>query len=536
MENKNPAIVDPLSAQRTVLAEKGKLTEDLTGRDRLVSNVLFSWAAYSVFVIAGFIMPRMIDRRLGQETLGLWDFAWSLVSCFELVQAGIASSVNRYVAKYRILGDMSGMNRTISSASCMLGVAGLVVMGLTISVSLWLPQLFGARLGENVTEVQWVVFFLGASLFSRVSLGAFNGILTGCHRWSLHNINTSGWYAATVAAMITALWLGGQLRSLAVMIFLGETAAAVRRVMLARRVCPGLRLRLCLISWQTMKELIVFGGKTLIPSVSQLLLYQTTSILVTWYLGPASLALYARPQSLVRQVHALITKMAVVLTPTTSSLQSGGDVVAIRELLIKSARYSLYMALPMVLVLVVFGDVVMQFWMGPHYAKGLVPALLAVGFLAMMVQTPVRMVLVGLNAHGQAGVAELVASLCAIGMTFLVLGFFRWGLAGAAIALTVPLTIMNVVYLPLLTRRRIGLGTKEYFWSVTKTPVLHVLPFAICLVTARLLLHSRPMTGLACGGIVGGTILAAVYWLRVLPDRVKTRVRGLWKSATAAAI
>ncbi|MHC5062326.1 MAG: hypothetical protein ACYTFK_14830, partial [Planctomycetota bacterium] len=56
-------------------AEKPK--EDLTGRDRLVSNVIFNWAAYSVFIVAGFIMPRLIDRRLGQELLGIWDFAWS---------------------------------------------------------------------------------------------------------------------------------------------------------------------------------------------------------------------------------------------------------------------------------------------------------------------------------------------------------------------------------------------------------------------------------------------------------------------------
>lgn len=98
--------------------------EDLTGRERMVSNVIFSWGAHSVFIIAGFIMPRMIDRRLGQELLGIWDFSWSLVSYFQLVQAGIASSVNRYVARYRAAGDMLGVNRVVSSATCILCIGG----------------------------------------------------------------------------------------------------------------------------------------------------------------------------------------------------------------------------------------------------------------------------------------------------------------------------------------------------------------------------------------------------------------------------
>ena len=76
-----------------------KPQEVLTGRDRLASNVISSWAAHFVFIIAGFIMPRMIDGRLGHELLGVRDFAWSLVSYFGLVQAGIGSSVNRCVAR-----------------------------------------------------------------------------------------------------------------------------------------------------------------------------------------------------------------------------------------------------------------------------------------------------------------------------------------------------------------------------------------------------------------------------------------------------
>lgn len=345
-------------------ADKPK--EDLTGRDRLVSNVLFSWAAHFVFIVAGFIMPRMIDRRLGQEVLGVWDFAWSLVSYFGLVQAGVGSGVNRYVARYRAAGDTSGLNRLVSSASSILSLAGLLVLALTIAGSLLLPRLFGARLGHNALDAQWVVLFLGASLALEMALAAFSGVLTGCHRWELHNIIKGGWYAATVAGMIVALLSGAGLRSLAVITFAGTALDATTHVVLAHRVCEGLRLQLSLVGWETIKQLFVFGGKTLIPSVSNLLLNQTTSILIVAYLGPAALALYSRPRSLIHHINTLVNKMAFVLIPTTSSLQSMGNVKEIRDLLITSVRYSLYLVLPMVLVLVVFGESVMR----PRSAAG----------------------------------------------------------------------------------------------------------------------------------------------------------------------
>jgi len=511
-------------AQPTILEQNGKPLEDLTGRDRLVSNVIFSWGAHFVFIVAGFIMPRMIDRRLGQELLGIWDFAWSLVTYFGLVQAGIGSSVNRYVARYRAASDLPSVNRTVSSASCVMGVAGLLALALTITFSLLLPKLFGAQLGENVREAQLVVFFLGAGVAIEVSFGVFGGIITGCHRWKLQNIIKSGWHAATVTGMIVALLMGGGLQSLAVMSFAGLILAYATRVVLAHRVCKGLRLRPSLVGWETIGKLFVFGGKTLIPSVSNLLLNQTTGILIIAFLGPAALALFTRPRFLVLHINTLVNKMAFVLIPTTSSLQSEGNLEGIRELLIKSVRYSFYMVLPMVLVMTVFGGAIMRLWMGPRYENGLLPAILAAGFLVTMVQAPMLMILVGLNAHGRAGVAQFVASLCSAGLTVLVLGYLEWGLVGIAVAVTLPLTIMNIVYLPLLTRRRIGLDVRQYFLSVTTGPAVHVMPFAICLIVARLVFNTEPLIGLLWGGTVGGAILAVLYWRYVLSDRMKSYI------------
>jgi O-antigen/teichoic acid export membrane protein len=514
-------VTTPLQEQVNRLRRTEEPEKDLTGRDRLVPNVLFTWATQFVFVIAGFVLPRTIDRRLGQDLLGVWDFSWSLVNYFQLVSLGIASSVNRYVATYRAAHDPAAVNCVVSSASLMLGGAGLVITGLATGVSLLLPYWFSAKLGANLREAQWVVLFLGASLGVQVAFSVFSGVLTGCHQWGLHNLNISGWYAVTVAAMIIALLLGGTLRVLAAITLVGEILTDARRVVLSYRVCEDLQIRPTLARRSMIAELFLFGGKTLIPNISSLLLNQTTSILIISYLGPAALALYSRPRSLVYRVDVLVRKMAMVLVPTTSSLESKGDLDEIRQLVISSTRYSLYMALPIVLGLVIFGGPIMQLWMGSRYANGWIPAILAGGYLAVLAQLPALNILMGLNAHGRAGVARFIASVCAVGLNILVLGHLRWGLVGTAIAVSLPLTVLNLVDIPFLVSRRVSLNIRQYFWAAWAGPLLHTLPLTICLVGARLVLPTRPLLGLTFGGAAGSVILFIVYWRSVLPQQVR---------------
>ncbi|MCP4609803.1 MAG: oligosaccharide flippase family protein [Planctomycetes bacterium] len=502
-----------------------KTGEDLTGQDRLISNVLFSWVAHFVFIIAGFIMPRMIDRHLGQDLLGVWDFAWSLVSYFGLVQMGIGSSVLRYVARYRANGDILGVNRIVSSSFCVLAVAGMLMMGLTIAIALLLPQLLGSRLGNNVLSAQWVVFFLGTSTVIEISFGVFSAVLTGCHRWVLHNIIKSGWHAAAIAGMILVLLRGGSLPSLALIHLTGIVLAYTTRVILAHRICQGLRLQLSLVGWATIKKLFVFGGKTLLPTISKLLLNQTTNILIIAYLGPASLALYARPQSLIRHIETLVLKMSMVLSPTTSSLHSTGNYKEIQTLLIKSVRYSFYLVLPMILMLVVFGGPILQLWMGSRYANGLIPAILAAGYLTTMVQAPVLKILGGMNAHGRAGIAHFIASLCSVGLIVLVLWYLEWGIAWIAVAVTLPLTVVNLVYIPFLICRQVDLSIVQYFLSVGVGPAIHVLPFVFCLVLARNIFRTEPLVGLAWGGGTGSIVLGILYWQYVLPKKIRIKIK-----------
>lgn len=514
-----PAAITDQPPAAAVVPEK-----DLTGRSRLVSNVLFTWAGQLVFFISGFIMPRLIDRKLGQDVLGVWDFSWSLVTYFRFVDMGVTASVNRYVARHWGKQDIEGINRVVSSATFALSIAAAVIFLGTIVAAVSLPYWSGIHVDQYISVTQWSVFWLGTMLALGTALGAFNGVLTGCHRWELQTIRTSVWQFITVSAMIVALFLGAGLATLAAITAIGTTLGQLTMVTLAYRACQGLQLRRAFVRKATIKELYIYSGKTLLPTASEMLLNQTTSVVITGTLGLASLAIFTRPRSLLRQMDSLERKMAMILTPTTSSLEVNGHLDEIERLLIKSVRYSIYLVLPLVLVLVVFGGEVMRIWMGPKYANWILPAILAVGFLGTCIQTPILSMLEGLNAHGRAGVGQFIGSIVSAAAVLVALKLLHARLTGAAVAVTVPLLLVNLMYLPMLLCRRIGRRLGRFYAQVAVGPVIHTLPFAICLIVGRIFFKPYPVPALALC-VVGSIILAIFYWRGVLPESLKAGLR-----------
>ena len=283
---------------------------DLTGRAQMTQNVIASWAGHLVFVIAGFILPRLIDRQIGQETLGVWDFGWSMVSYFGLVSGGVMGAVSRYVAGYRAAGDEKKVSMTVSTGLMIYFCAGAIVLTLTILATAFVPTLFSTRLAGHIREAQWLVLLLGAGLVVQFVFGIFGGVVTGCHRWGVHNAITSGVYVVTASGMILALLGGGGLPAMAGVSLAGEVVSGVLRVAAAYRFCPELRVSFGAASLRHAAELIGFGGKSLLESVSRVILYQTNHLLILGFLGPAALALYSRPTALVRHTSHLLNKFA----------------------------------------------------------------------------------------------------------------------------------------------------------------------------------------------------------------------------------
>jgi O-antigen/teichoic acid export membrane protein len=506
--------------------------DDLSGRDRLAWNVVASWGGHLVFIVAGFIMPRQIDRYIGQDGLGVWDFGWSAVNYFFLAQIGVGVSVNRYVAKYRSARDAEGLGRLISSVMLLQFAAAGIVLALTAATAMWLPPLFGQQLKDQAATATWVIALLGATVAIRTSTQAFSGVVTGCHRWDLHNWLNSASYASTVVVMLATLWQGGGLIMLSIVYVIGTIINEALRIVLAFRVCPELRVSVGRARWSEARALIAFGAKLSVIDGINVIVSQLTSMLVLTSIGVATLAVYSRLVALIRHTGNVSAKYSLPLTPMASSLQGAGRDEDVRELLISSTRFTAYLVWPILLALSIVGDDLLQVWMGPSYDPTWVLTFMALGSVLTLTQQPFYTILIGLNLHGGFSAIYSVSAILGLICSLIAVRWLHGDLLGL-VAAGIVITNCAAVVVIIDTCRRLSIPVRRFFVRAYSGPMMSGLLFALLLLVINRVFDGHPALTLWTSALFGGCLLAPIYW-RVAPPDMRARLRQTISAKIAA--
>jgi O-antigen/teichoic acid export membrane protein len=505
---------------------KGRCISTPKPHPGLAKSTLANWSGQLVLLVTGFILPRMINHRMGQEALGIWDFGWSLVNSMTLVPGGIASGVNRYIARYRLENNIDQINRMVSSVAYMMRAMALIIIALSLMFAWLLSTVWKNRVGIHVEDAQWVVIFLGFSFAVNVSFQVVTGIITGHHRWDLHNAISAGESIVTTTIMVVLLYAGcRQLRYLALTYLCCGLVERLVRVYVAKRLFPDLKIRFRYASWKTARTMLKFGSKTLISTIANLLLNHGTRIVLLSALGPASVAMYARMQALLRAVFTTVTKFSVTFRPIASSLQKAGETEQLKELLIKAVRYGAYIAVPAVVTLAIMGNFIIRVWMGKHYATGNVFIVLAVGYLTYFVQQPLISIMSGMDKHGRPGIATLIAAATALGIISLVIAWIRHvGLFGFSVLLVIPLTLATGIYTPIRACKYLGIPLRHFYQRVWVGPLLCSIPFGVLLFIIRITFAKTKLLALGLGGLSGLVVLGPLYWYFALSLSLKQKI------------
>jgi O-antigen/teichoic acid export membrane protein len=242
-------------------------------------------------------------------------------------------------------------------------------------------------------------------------------------------------------------------------------------------------------------------------------------------MGPAGLALYSRPRALIGITTRFVMGFARVLVPAASAFHDQQSPKALGELLIRSTRYGLFLALPPALGMLILGGPILRVWMGDRsYADNNVLPILVIGYLPLFAQQPTYHILLGLASHGLAGMASLIGSIVGAVMSILFVGVFSWGIDGAALAAAIPVFLVNLCVLPYAGCRAAQLPLLRYLRETLPIPLLSVVPFAIVLLVARAWLADDAMAQLLAGVLAGVPSVAVVYWFTAVPVHLKQRI------------
>lgn len=492
----------------------------------MLRNVGANWLGHFFFIVGGFLLPRMISDHLGQERLGVWDFGWATVSYLNLLSAGIASSVNRYVAKFKASSKWAEMSKAVSCCACIFSFSAMFGLLITFTLVYVLQWIAPPSFLPYLHETKILILCLGLTVSIDLFIPTYVGVISGCQRYDLLAIIEATCYVLLMGCIVPVLFFGGGLASLGILVLGMRIIEGFTKRLIARRLCPQLTLSPALVTRDGLKTVFSFGGKTVMDTIAKMGLYQGNNILVAYFFGPASMAAYARSMALILHGNKLLFHFGRVFAPSASQFQAEGDDNSLKKLLLQGTQRGALITLPLALVLGILGNSLLRAWMGPGYAEVPILPILVIGHFLAQTQVGTFYALMGLNQHGKPGLVSIICAGISLAGSLVMVKFFHVGLLGVAFSVALAVTVPYVTIVPWMALKITKIPLNNYLQETLYKPILLCLPFAACLIGARILAGPSDYSILFFGLGLGGLVLLTMYWVWAIPITIKTWVLG----------
>lgn len=442
---------------------------------RVLRNVITNYARFFAGAAISFLLTPLMVRLLGDGGYGLWVTVFSLTGYFGLVDQGLRPSLIRYVSRDKAAGDLEGLSRTLSSALALYTAAGVLTMAAAFVISAQFGTWFPIE-PSSLPAARVTVLIAGLSLALGFPFGVFGATLSGLQRYDL--ANGIGIVIAVVRAFafVAVLRTGGGIVELAWASLASNLAGHLWTVAVVRRLLPEARYSPALVDRAHMARIGSYGGVAFVGALASMLAFQTDALVITAFLGAASVTPFALAAGLVDNARSLVNSATWVLSPTASEMETLGETQPLQAMLIAGAKYSVLLSWPILFALIVFGENLLVTWIGEsHRDAARLLTILAVPTLFSLPQSAASSMLFGISRHRGVVALSLLNALLNLGLSLL---WVRpYGLVGVAMGTAVPLALVGGVATMVYAALAMQLPLRRYFLEGLLTPALCSLAF-----------------------------------------------------------
>ncbi|MEY2513157.1 MAG: hypothetical protein QOJ89_515 [bacterium] len=472
--------------------------------------------------LVGLLLLPLLVHRIGTAATGLFVFATTLTGYFTAVEAGLSTSVTKYVAEYRATRATEQLAAVLRGSLLL-----MVALGLLIAIVL---AVFGLAFGESLFDEPAIVdqvipTFLVAAATSLVYFPSRLGVaaLEGLERFDRSALVGISCSLLLLAAMYWATSISDSVALL--------TAIFGGAIVLEGAICGFFARRLLALGsvrarWfgPELKPVVAFGGAVFVLGFADTLVYSLDRTIVAGFVGASAIVAYEaalRPQSGVRAVSTLASG---ALIPTMSRLFAQGRDEAARELILIASLIGILITTPVAIVVIVLAEPFVVAWLGPgfsHYAVYI--QIFTSVWIAHGTTAALASAVAGLGRLKVFVVITIVGAVITLGLSIALTA--AWGVVGVIWGTVIPAWLALPIWLH-FALRHVGLDARRFVREVVIPGYAPIALWTAVFVAAAAALHPRGYLGvLAVGGLGLG-----VLWLAVAPF-----MRRRWRYAVSFA-
>ena len=504
----------------------------------ILRNVASNWGGFAINAAVTLALTPFVLRELGTARYGIWILTSSIIGYYGFLDLGFRAGVTQYLTRYLAVGDYVGASECMSSAVAVLGALGMAMFGLSFGAAYMAPHVFGLP-PEMAREAFWCILIVGCSSAIQFALQPFTSIFTATQRFDLANVIGVVTRLLTAGSIVFALKMGEGLIGVGAATCAASAVDYVVRWRVARRLAPELEVSVQHASLRRVREISAFGAWNFLISINAFVYQHVPNILIGSLMPIAAVGHYALATGLTRQINSVLSPVPQVIYPAAAELHVRGDRTGLERLYHDGSRLMLLVLMSVVLLAVFWAEDFYRLWIGSKYLSGVPFHSVALLFQILLISVVTSysssiagQIMIGAGRVRLVATALICGSMLNLGISFALIG--HYGLAGVATATVIGSVAVDLIAMPLLLQRTLGLSALNYLQQACGRPLAVGSLQAVALTCIRLTghagdwLHLALQGGLACGAsvaIVAGVGVTAAERERFLMQPL----RRVWR-------
>ena len=414
---------------------------------RLLVNTSSNIIVLIVKLIIVFIMTPIFLKNMGAYDYGIWEIIASIVGYMGILDLGIKPAIIRFSAKYNVESNTLALRYMYSSAFVFTCLMGFILCSILIFWGVFFPETLATN-NSSASKYTLVLFILGLQILIMFPGFVPESVLEGFQQYSLKNNITI--FNSIVGAFILFNYMSPSngLYLLALVNAAGLTIKYCLYFFIVSRPKFGaLAPQLRYFSFNELKKLLHFGGKSFIQGVAYQIESATDVIVIGYFLNPAMVPLYSIPASLMGHIRNIGFTLTQATMPRFSQLSAENNNQAIIQLYLNASKWILAIMLPVTVLAVIFGPAFISLWLGDEYGENSQTILLLLAIFSMLpfLDPVMERYLTATNKH--AILSKLYPLTALINLVVSILLVEEYGIVGVAIGSIIPLCLFVPIYL-----------------------------------------------------------------------------------------
>ena len=442
----------------------------------ILRNVASNWAGFVVNAAITLVLTPYLLHSLGVGRYGIWILTSSIIGYYGMLDLGFRAGVTQYLTRYMAVHDYRQASEVMSTAVATLaGLAGFMVL-LSVGAALFAPGIFHLA-PDIVREASWCILLVGMSSAVQFGFAPFPAVFMATQRLDLANLIGVCTRLVSAAAIVTALYLGWGLIGLSAVTLAVNLLDYTIRWRVACRLAPAIEIRRDAVYLSRLREIGFFGAWNFLVSLNQYIYSYVPNLLIGAFQPVAAVGHYSLATGLSRQVNSILSPVGQAVYPAAAQLHVQGDMKRLERLYHDGSRLMMLAMIPTVLCGMFWATDFYRLWIGEKFVTGgqfpsvaLLFQILLFSVVTNYVSSVAQQILTGAGHVRAVAIALFVASIVNFGLSVTLIQFI--GLPGVALATVIASVLIDLIAVPVMLQRLVGLTVAGFVRHGCLRPVV----------------------------------------------------------------